>query len=204
MLEAQPPLGQGSTPQRVAKHAVFAKAGYTVHQRKVSDLEAHFERQKRWTRAATEGAASVGMGEYEYLPFAVNDARKRPHVAQRAYAQRTNPRMFDRVAFAETRDLGAQLQVRERSSGQQHADRARNAAKVGAASAATGLLLGSRKAMARTSLRTLASAAKQGRWKAMLPPRRAFAVAGGLGAAGGAAGGSLRPSPVELRYKGQR
>jgi hypothetical protein len=142
------------------------------------------------------------MGDYEYLPFmAGGPGRKGP--AQRAYAQRSNPRFFDRVAFAQTNNPRAQLQVRPRSTTQQNLERASNAARVGGSGAAAGLALGLRGLDAKQIAR-LGGELGRGNFRALLTSRgkKAAAVIGGAGALVGA---GLRPAPVSLRYRqGQR
>jgi len=190
----QPAAGVGVSDQ--------VRKSYTVRQRRVSDLEHKYERQQHVTRAAKEGATALSMGDYEYLPFmAGGPGRKGP--AQRAYASRTNPRFFDRVAFAQTNNPRAQLQVRPRSTTQQNLERASNAAQVGGSGAAAGLALGLR-GLDTKQIARLGGELSRGNFRALLTSRgkKAAAVLGGAGALIGA---GMRPAPVSLRYRqGQR
>ena len=186
----QPAAGVGVSDQ--------VRKSYTVRQRRVSDLEHKYERQQHVTRAAKEGATALSMGDYEYLPFmAGGPGRKGP--AQRAYASRTNPRFFDRVAYAQTNNPHAQLQVRRRSTAQQNMERGSNALKVGGSGAAAGMALGLRGLSAR-QMGQLGMRLGSGDFTALLTPRgkKAAAIIGGAGALIGA---GMRPAPVSLQYQ---
>lgn len=188
----QPAAGRGRKPGRVNKSVDFS-----VHERPVHGLERRYEQQKRMLRAATEGGVSLSAGDLEYVPFvAYAGGRRTQQPVKRAYAQRKNPRFFDRVAYAQTSNPKAVLQSRRTTGSQQMFERARNAAGAGAAGAAAGLLLGMRGRRGGSLL----AAARRGQVKALAPDRRAWRLAAGVGAGSAALGAMPRPAPVQLRY----
>ena len=107
--------------------------------------------------------------------------------------------LLDRVAFAQTNNLHALLQVRWRSTAQQNMERGSNALKVGGSGAAAGMALGLRGLSAR-QMGQLGMRLGSGDFKALLTPRgkKAAAIIGGAGALIGA---GMRPAPVSLQYQ---